>query len=209
MSQRARMIDLMMEVMQTDKPVRITKINDKCGDTIPRSRMSSLIASIKKDGDVEGDFYTQKNGDYIYLHIREPLHKEAPIGKLYALMSDAIKTGEPVNVTNNLKLDESKIRSYVSYTAKRHFDDARFTVSKKRGGELYVIHNKPVQQIQSRVLLLITSAINSESKMIAIPDGLSIELVRKTLSHIKQLPEYVAYRITTKNVGGKFYLAVG
>lgn len=224
MTQKQKMIDLMNKCIETGAPVKITGINNKCGEDIERSRVSSIIAELKADGEFDGhDFYTYAENDVVgidrsgppskkryfdlYLATRDPVEKISAIAAIQKFMQQAMNTGKPVDVSS-LDIGESKTRAYVSYVAKKHFNDAKFSVSRK-GNSLSVIYKKNQSQLtQEKVLRLVDAAINSAQRTIPVPENMSIDLLRKNLSIIKTIPDYARYRISTKRFLNKFYLAV-
>ncbi len=212
----------MKKCIATKSPVKITGIKDKCGDNVARNRVSSIIAEIKKEGIFEGcDFYTYSEEDVqierlvpsrkqhfdLYLALRNANEQTDITESVRVLMQKAFETGKPVNVVS-LAIGESKTRAYVSYVSKKYFEGARFSVS-RQSNSLHVIYNKPVQQAQDKVLQLIDAAINSESRCVAVPENMSIDLLRKNLSIIKTIPEYSKYDLSTQRRMGGFYLMVG
>lgn len=222
MTQKQKMIDLMTRCIATRSPVKITGIKDKCGDDVARNRVSSIISAIKEEGIFNGcDFYTYSEADVqiersvpsrkqyfdLYLALRNPADKEHVIDSVRTLMQKAFENGSAVNVAS-LAIGESKTRAYVSYVSKKYFEGARFSVS-RQSNSLHVIYNKPVQQAQDKVLQLIDAAINSESRCVAVPENMSIDLLRKNLSIIKTIPEYSKYELSTQRRVGGFYLMVG
>lgn len=207
-TQKDRMRELMMEVLQTGKPVVINNIHNKCGEEISRNRMSSIITELCKDKKFEGvQFYTRKHDDgLVYLHSRQHDSNDfAAVLFVHKLMTQCVEKREPVTIKMD-DVSEPRIRAYVSYIAKQFFNNLEsFSVNKQPNGSLLLSCNKN-ERASKATIDIIGRAINSPDKMEKIT--INIDTFRWNLSMLKSLPEYVHYDITTKKIVTDYYVLV-